>query len=122
MRGKSLVGALILQLIVGVVLAQSVDKDAEMIEFDRRIAESQKWPLPPAGVVPNEETARAIATAVAIPIWSKTQVERELPLRADLKGSVWTVIGTPPQRGVGGELVIQLDKRTGAVLSVLHTQ
>jgi hypothetical protein len=111
-----------LQLIVGVVLAQSVDKDAKMIEYDQRIAESYKTALPVAGVVPNEETAKAIAIAVAIPIWGKNQVDSELPLRAGLKGSVWTVIGTSPQHGFGGELIIQLDKRTGAVLSRLHTQ
>src|SRR5271156_898728 len=112
MRRESLVGALILQLIVGAVVAQSVDKDAEMIEYDRRIAESHKTALPVAGVVPNEETAKAIVIAIAIPIWGKNQVNSELPLIAGLKGNVWTVIGTPPQRGVGGDLIIQLDKRT----------
>ena len=59
-----------------------------MIEYDRRIAEHQKTPFPATGIVPNEETAKAIALAVAIPIWGKDQVNSELPLRAGLKGNV----------------------------------
>ena len=123
MRG-ALSLALISCLTVGVVLAQSAVTDGDMIEYDRRIAEHHKTVFPVAGVVPDEETAKAIALAVAIPIWGKDQVNSELPFRAGLKGNVWTVIGTPHLRGgqTGGELIIQLDKRTGAILSFLHTQ
>jgi hypothetical protein len=54
----------------------------------------------------------------------KETVRSELPLRAGLKGNVWTVIGNPHLKGgeTGGELIIQLDKKTGAVLTFLHTQ
>jgi hypothetical protein len=95
-----------------------------MIEYDRRLAENHKTVLPATGVVPDAETAKSIAQAVAIPIWGKDKVTSELPLRAGLKGNVWTVIGDPHLHGgeTGGELIIQLNKRTGAVLSFLHTQ
>lgn len=110
--------------LVCATLGQSVVTDADMIEYDRRLAENHKATFPLAGVIPNEETAKAIALAVAIPIWGNDKVDSELPLRAGLKGNVWTVIGNPHLHGgqTGGELVIQLDKRTGAVLSFLHTQ
>ncbi len=68
--------------LVCATLAQSVVTDADMIEFDRRIAENHKTTFPLSGVVPNEETARAIALAVAIPIWGKDKVNSELPPRA----------------------------------------
>ncbi len=105
-------------------VAQSVDSDEDMIEYDRRLASHYKASFPAAGVIPDAETAKAIAAAVAIPIWGKETVQSELPLRAGLKGNVRTVIGDPHLKGgeVGGELIIQLDKKTGAVLAFLHTQ
>jgi hypothetical protein len=115
-----LVGAVLL----GSAIAQSVASDADMIEYDRRLAENHKTVFPAAGVVPDAETAKSIALAIAIPIWGKDKVTSELPLRAGLNGNVWTVIGNPHLQGgeMGGELIIQLDKRTAAVLSFLHTQ
>lgn len=103
-------------------VCQYVPTDADRIEYDRRLAEHYKTKFPAEGVVPNEETATSIAFAVAVPVWGNEQVSRELPLKAGLKGNVWTVIGSGPKKGVGGELIIQLDKRTGAVLSLFHTQ
>jgi hypothetical protein len=93
-----------------------------MIEYDRGLASNYKASFPAAGVIPDADTAKAIAMAVAIPIWGKKTVQSELPLRAGLKGNVWTVIGASPLKGLGGELILQLDKRTGAVIPFLHTQ
>src|SRR5258708_5270672 len=106
------------------LFAQSVVSDRDMIEYDRRLAEHYKTAFPEAGIIPDEETARSIALAVAIPIWGKDKVKSELPLRAALNGNVWTVIGNPHLHGgqTGGELIIQLDRRTGAVVAFLHTQ
>jgi hypothetical protein len=124
MRRNLLLGFIANAILVGIALAQSVPTDSDMIEYDRRIASHLRTPFPAAGIVPNEETAKAIALAVAIPIWGKEKVHSELPLRAGLKGNVWTVIGTPHLHGgeTGGELIIQLDKGTGATLAFLHTQ
>jgi len=95
-----------------------------MIEYDRRLAARYKTVFPKNGVVPDEQTAKTIAEAVAIPIWGKETVTAELPLRAVLRANVWTVIGNPHLKGgeTGGELIIQLDKNTGAVIAFLHTQ
>jgi len=95
-----------------------------MIEYDRRLASNYKASFPAAGVIPDADTAKTIAMAVAIPIWGQKTVQAELPFRAGLKGNVWTVIGDPHLKGseMGGELIIQLDKKTGAVLTFLHTQ
>jgi NTF2 fold immunity protein len=124
MRRKLLIGFISFATLACVALAQAVVTDRDMIEYDRRIAEHHKTVLPAAGIVPNDETAKAIALAVALPIWGKDRVTSELPLRAGLRGNVWTVIGTPHLQGgeTGGELIIQIDKRTGVILSFVHTQ
>lgn len=123
MSRNTFVACLVGAVLLGSGIAQSVS-DSDMIEYDRRLAASHKTEFPAAGVIPDAETAKSIALAVAIPIWGKEKVTSELPLRAGLKGNVWTVIGDPHLHGgqTGGELIIQLDKRTGAVLSFLHTQ
>lgn len=124
MRRNTVVACLVGVVLIGSGVAQRIVSDSDMIEYDRRVAEKYKAVFPAAGVVPDVETAKSIALAVAIPIWGKDKVTSELPLRAGLKGNVWTVIGDPHLHGgeTGGELIIQLDKRTGAVLSFLHTQ
>jgi hypothetical protein len=124
MRRNTLVACLVGAFLLGSGIAQTVVSDTDMIEYDRRVAEKHKTVFPAAGIIPDAETAKSIALAVAIPIWGKDKVASELPLRAGLKGNVWTVIGNPHlhEGETGGELIIQLDKRTGAVLSFLHTQ
>jgi len=121
MSRNTLVACLVGAVLLGSGIAQSVNDN---IEYDRRLAENHKTVFPAAGVIPDAETAKSVAMAVAMPIWGKETVTSELPLRAGLKGNVWTVIGNPHLHGgeMGGELIIQLDKRTGAVLSFLHTQ
>jgi hypothetical protein len=121
---NTLVAYLAGAVLLGSGIGQSVVSDSDMIEYDRRLAENHKTVFPAAGVIPDAETAKSIGLAVATPIWGKEKVASELPLRAGFKGNVWTVIGNPHSHGgeTGGELIIQLDKRTGAVLSFLHTQ
>ena len=119
---KSAITSIFGILCLGNLLAQSIPTDEDFIEYDRRLAAKTKLVIPQAGLIPDEETAKAVAQAIAVPIWGRQTVISELPLMAGLKGNIWTVIGAPPVRGAGGELIIQLDKRTGAVLSILHTQ
>jgi NTF2 fold immunity protein len=124
MRKTKIAALILFGIPLGIWAAQLNVSDKDWIEYDRRLASHQKTVFPPGGLVPNEETAKAIATAVAIPIWGKGTVEAESPLKAGLKGNIWTVIGDPHIKGgqVGGELIVQIDKRNGAVLSILHTQ
>lgn len=111
---KKLFACLCAVLLLESGIAQSVT-DSDMIEYDRRLAPSHKTKFPTAGIVPDAETAKAIAMAVAVPIWGKGMVTSELPLRAGLKGNVWTVIGDPHLHGgqTGGELIIQIISEPG---------
>jgi hypothetical protein len=119
-----LVACAVSTVLIASSVSQSVVSESEMLEYDRRLAEQHKTTFPSAGIVPDADTAKAIALAIAIPIWGKDKVTSELPLRAALTGNVWTVIGNPHLHSseTGGELIIQLDKKDGAVLSFLHTQ
>jgi|ERR1035438_1538135 hypothetical protein len=123
MRRIRTVAWILFGLFLSTCLAQSIGGDEDWIEYDRRLATHYKASFPAAGVIPDADTAKAVAEAIAIPIWGKKIVQSELPLKAGLKGNVWTVIGDPHLKGgeTGGELIIQLDKKTGAVLTFLHT-
>jgi hypothetical protein len=121
---NALVACLVGAVLLGNGLAQSAISDSDVIEYNRRLAKNHKTVFPAAGVIPDAETAKSVALAIAIPIWGKKTVDSELPLLAELKGNVWTVVGNPhfERAKLGGELIIQFDKRNGAVLSILHTQ
>jgi hypothetical protein len=95
--------------------------DRQMIEYDRRIAAQSKTYIPVGGYVPDADTAKQIAAAVATPIFGKKQVDSEMPLKAGLKDGVWTVIGTC-HCTVGGELIVQIDEKTAGIRFVGHTQ
>jgi hypothetical protein len=102
--------------------AQKVPSDEDLLEYDRRIAERHDSKVPTAGYIPDSATAIAIATAVCVPVLGKKLVESEQPLKAGLKNEAWTVIGTFHGKSAGGELIVQLDKKTGTVLYLGHTQ
>jgi NTF2 fold immunity protein len=101
--------------------AQVTDEKLEF-EYDRRIAATSKSYRPNSGYAPDSATAIAIARAVLISVYGKKTIEDEEPLRAELKGNVWTVIGTLKGNYVGGTAVLQLRKDTAAILFVIHTQ
>jgi hypothetical protein len=115
---------ILLGIFLSTCIAQTIGSDDDMLEYDRRLASHYKATFPAAGIIPDADTAKAIAMAVATPIWGKKIVQSELPFKAGLKGNIWTVIGNPHFKGgeTGGELIIQLDKKTGAVITFLHTE
>ncbi|HEX3376333.1 MAG TPA: NTF2 fold immunity protein, partial [Candidatus Acidoferrales bacterium] len=66
------------------------------LEFEdaRHIAATSKSYRPKSGYAPDSATAIAIARAILISVFSKKTIADEEPLRAELKGNIWTVIGT----------------------------
>lgn len=110
-------------LVTSLAHAQTANDRMEF-EFDRRIAATGKSYRPKSGYAPDAATAIAIARAVLIPIYGPKTIADEEPLRADLKGEIWTVIGTfnkGPSTN-GGTAILQLRKDTGAIIFVIHTQ
>lgn len=119
---KSAASFLAVGLLSAVCLAQTAS-DNEEFEYNLRLVESTKSFTPKDGFVPNKEAAVTIAYAVALPVFGKSLLDSELPLRAELKNSVWTVLGTLHcQSCDGGTLVVQIDKASGKILFLIHTK
>jgi len=84
--------------------------------------------IPRDGFVPTEAIATAIAEVVLIPVYGKQQMASELPLKAKLSGSVWTVTGSvkcdgpPGSICPGGAAEVRISKRTGQILFMTHYQ
>jgi hypothetical protein len=76
--------------------------------------------IPPAGYVPDAETAIRIAVAVWEPIYGKKQIESEKPYQATLKNGVWIVEGSLPDDALGGVAVAEISKSDGTILRVTH--
>jgi hypothetical protein len=107
-------------LFVSLAVAQSVEDP--MVTITRREIKTTKTFRPIGGYVPDSATAVALAVAILKPIYGETEINSDKPWLAGLKDGVWTVVGTFHGEGPGGTGVIQLDKRTGAILFVGHTQ
>jgi hypothetical protein len=75
---------------------------------------------PPQGLVPNAETAIAIAVAVWTPIYGVKQIASERPYVATLADGKWTVTGSLPEGWVGGTAIAVISKSDGQVLRVSH--
>jgi len=47
-------------------------------------------------------------------------IESQKPFTATLTGEIWVVTGAMPVNGVGGVAEINISKRTGKILRVVH--
>lgn len=77
---------------------------------------------PAAGLVPTEETAVAIATAVFVPIFGAEKIQAQMPFHATLRSGVWHVSGTLPAGTLGGTAEAEIDAKDGRILKVSHGQ
>ena len=76
--------------------------------------------VPPAGFVPDEQTAIQVAEAILAPIYGVEQIKGERPFTATLKDGVWTVVGSPPKTAFGGAAVVEISKKDGRIERVSH--
>ena len=75
---------------------------------------------PAAGLVPDAGTAIAIAEAVSLPVYGKTQIDSEKPLRATLQKDVWLVTGTLHGQTKGGVVEVEISREDGRILRLSH--
>lgn len=78
--------------------------------------------LPKAGMVPDAQTAIAIAVAVWNPVYGEKEIASEKPYQAVLTNGRWTVTGSVPNGWVGGVATAVIDKRDGRVIKIYHTK
>ena len=82
--------------------------------------------LSPAGYIPNEATAVAVALAVLSAAFGDQKIREELPLHATLSEGVWLVRGTlhqpadPNYYTIGGVAEIEIDSRTGRIIRMSY--
>jgi hypothetical protein len=100
----------------------------------KRLTEEDEWqdayqlaklgsPRPKGGFVPDAETAKRIAEAVARSQYGEDVASGERPFRARLRGETWTVLGTMNPPGIlGGVAIIQIAKLDGRILFATHTE
>jgi hypothetical protein len=114
---------LLLALLICVICSAQTASDHDEFVYNRRLIETTQSYQPKNGFVPDKDTAIAIAYAVAVPIYGKKAMDDEKPFRTELENGVWTVLGTLNCGScVGGTLVMQIDKASGRVLFLTHTQ
>jgi hypothetical protein len=84
---------------------------------------------PAAGYVPDARTATRIAEAVWIPIYGEKEIRSQRPFDAEFRDAVWLVYGTlhdpHPRPGwtmVGGTAEAEIDRRSGKIIRVLHSE
>lgn len=80
---------------------------------------SQPVPLPNS-VIPDAETAAKVAEAILVPIYGAERIEKERPLRAELHGDTWTVVGTAKNMLYGGSATLEISKSKGCIISISH--
>ncbi|MHA4870219.1 NTF2 fold immunity protein [Duganella sp. PWIR1] len=84
---------------------------------------------PNGGFVPDATIATKIALAILEPIFGRDEVDKQKPFgrdevdkqkpfRAELRGGVWIVQGSFEHSTGGAE--VNISKRTGAILGVVH--
>jgi hypothetical protein len=114
---------LLLALSICVICSAQTASDHDEFVYNRHLIKNTRSYVPKSGFVPDKDTAVAIAYAVAVPIYGRKAMDDEKPFRTELENGVWTVLGTLNCGScVGGTLVMQIDKASGKVLFLTHTQ
>ncbi|MCZ0736615.1 YbbC/YhhH family protein [Phreatobacter sp. AB_2022a] len=75
---------------------------------------------PAGGLVPDAETAIAIAVAVWGPIYGAERIRRQRPYVATLRDGRWTVQGSLPRAALGGVAIAVIAREDARVLRVSH--
>jgi NTF2 fold immunity protein len=76
--------------------------------------------VPPQGVVPDQKTAIAIATAVLSPIYGARNIRQEHLFVEKIEGGVWFVKGKVSSTHKGGVAEIEIAKTDGKIVFITH--
>jgi hypothetical protein len=95
---------------------------APVAEAETRCAGPAGEHLPREGVVPTSTLAVKLAVLYLSEVYGAPAIEQQSPLRAILRGEIWLVEGTLPDRPgtKGGVAQIELCRANGRVLGMSH--
>jgi hypothetical protein len=117
---RAVISALLLLCVFSTAQTQS---DHDEFTYNRRLLKSFQPPIPKDGYVPDKDTAIAIAYAIAVPVFGRKDMDEEKPFRAELNDGVWMVLGTLHcDHCAGGTLIVEIDKTSGKIITMTHTQ
>jgi hypothetical protein len=71
-------------------------------------------------IVPDKETAVAVAESILFRIYGKAQIIGEKPYNVDLVNDYWILSGTLPEGYLGGTFLIILSAKDGRVIKLTH--
>ena len=74
---------------------------------------------PKLGFVPDDSTAVKIAIAVWLPIYGN-DIYKKKPYKVKLQNGVWIIEGTLPADYQGGVPYIEIQRKDGRILRVMH--
>ena len=100
----------------------SIAKD--WVKVDSAYAEFRSRNLEPGkgvtrDLVPNEETAIKIAEVILFSIYGQS-IYTDRPYSIELRNGVWIIEGTLPKGCQGGVPYIEIQKKDGKILKVMH--
>lgn len=72
------------------------------------------------GLVPDSETAIAIAVSIWNPIYGKENIAKQSPFFAYQVSDYWVVTGSLPQGWKGGTAKCVISKKDASVIHVMH--
>ena len=94
-----------------------VKVDSAYAEFRSRNLEPRN--LVARDIVPNEETAIKIAEVILFSIYGQN-IYSSRPYCIELKNGVWIIEGSLPKDSKGGVPYIEIQKKDGKILKVMH--
>jgi hypothetical protein len=111
-------------LIVSVVSTPGFSKKEDTAEYELKthINREPEIIIPKNGCVPDANTAVKIAEAVWLPVYGESIYDSR-PFEVELLGdSLWIVAGTLPENTAGGVPYIEIQKKDGKILGIIHGQ
>ena len=118
MKRYQLVATLVVLMLMGAALAGGGGPN------DEPAPERPHSFVPSGGMVPDAETAVAVAVALWSPIYGREHISRKAPFEAKLKNGVWFVTTKPrpdrPEWLTEGAPVLELSQRDARVIRVSH--
>lgn len=77
---------------------------------------------PSEGLVTTAEIAFKIAEPILVNIYGEDTIEGEKPFSINLENNIWMIEGSLEEGFKGGVAYMEIDKYTGEILKVIHTE
>jgi len=102
------ISIIMMTVILGTSLKKPVDDRKNQIGY-----------IPKSGFVPDKTTAIKIAEAIWLPIYGE-RIYKKRPYSIKLENGIWFIMGTLLPNSKGGVPYIEIQKKDGKILKVMH--